>query len=93
MLSLGIKRPGCEVDQSSKFSAKSKNEWSYCFSSHICLLGMVLNQGKESVKKLKVVCGSFSALQPVGRLYPCPNEFLSFISRGATHHIGTRDLC
>ena len=22
-----------------------------------------------------------------------PNEFLSFISRGATHHIGRRDLC
>jgi len=24
------------------------------------------------VKKLKVACGAFSALQPVGRLYPCP---------------------
>ena len=23
-------------------------------------------------KKLKVACGAFSALQPVGRLYPCP---------------------
>jgi len=43
--------------------------------------------------KLKVACGAFSALQPVGRLYPCPNEFPSIISRGATHHIGTRDLC
>ena len=41
---------------------------------------------------LKVACGAFSALQPVGRLYPCPNEFSSFSSRGATHHIGTRDL-
>ena len=44
-------------------------------------------------KKLKVACGAFSALQPVGRLYPCPNDFPSFISRGATHHMGTRDLC
>jgi len=34
-----------------------------------------------------------SALQPVGRLYPCPNEFPSLLSRGATHHVGTRDLC
>ena len=34
-----------------------------------------------------------SALQPVGRLYPCPNEFPSYISRGATHYIGTRNLC
>jgi len=41
----------------------------------------------------KVACGAFSALQPVDRLYPCPSEFPSFISRGATHHIGTRDLC
>ena len=41
----------------------------------------------------KVACGAFSALQHVGRLYPCPNEFPSFISRGATHHISTRDLC
>ena len=24
------------------------------------------------LKKLKVACGAFSALQPVGRLYPCP---------------------
>jgi len=45
------------------------------------------------VKKLKVACGVFSALQPVGQLYPCPSEFPSFISRGATHHIGMRDLC
>ena len=44
-------------------------------------------------KGLKVACGAFAALQPVGRLYPCPNEFPSFISRGATHHIGTTDLC
>ena len=44
-------------------------------------------------KKLKVACRAFSALQPVGRLYPCPIEFPSFISRGATHHTGTRDLC
>ena len=44
-------------------------------------------------QKLKMTCGAFSALQPVGRLYPCPNEFPSFISRGAMHHIGTRDLC
>jgi len=43
------------------------------------------------IDRLKV--GAFSALQPVGRLHPCPIEFPSFISRGATHHIGTRDLC
>jgi len=42
--------------------------------------------------KLKVACGVFSALQPVGRLYPCPNEFPSFISRGATHHRHERPL-
>jgi len=48
-LSLGLDRPGCEVDQSSKFSAKSKNELSYGFSSDICLRDMVLNQGEESV--------------------------------------------
>jgi len=41
----------------------------------------------------KVACGAFLALQPVGRLYPCPIEFPLFISRGATHRIGTRDLC
>ena len=34
-LSLGIKRPECEADKSSKFSAKSKNEWCYGFSSHM----------------------------------------------------------
>ena len=39
--------------------------------------------------KLKVACGTISALQPVGRLYLCPNEFPSFITRGATHHIET----
>ena len=55
---------------------------------------MIKNVHISSLKiKLKVACGVFSALQPVGRLYPCPNEFPSFISRGATNHIGTRDLC
>ena len=44
-------------------------------------------------KVMKFACGVFSALQPVGRLYPWPNELPSFISRGATHHIGTRDPC
>ena len=44
-------------------------------------------------KKKKVACGAILALQPVGRLYPCPNEFPSFITRGTMHHIGTRDLC
>jgi len=53
------------------------------FNRNICSFGV----------KLKVACGVFSALQPVGRLYPCPIEFPSFISRSATHHIGTRDLC
>ena len=43
--------------------------------------------------KVKGRVWGLTALQPVGRLYPCPNEFPSFIIRGATQHIGTRDLC
>jgi len=44
-------------------------------------------------KKVKGRVWGFLAPQPVGRLYPCPNEFPSFNSRGAMHHIGMRDLC
>ena len=47
----------------------------------------------ENKVKVKGRVWGLSALQHVGRLYPCPNEVPSFISRGATHHIGTRDLC
>ena len=49
-------------------------------------------RGSLGLKKLKVACGAISALQHVGRLYPHPNEFPSFISRGATHHGHERPL-
>ena len=52
---------------------------------------MFYKKKKYYLNVIKVACGAFSALRPVGRLYPCTNEFPSFISRGATHRIGTGD--
>ena len=64
--------------------------------------GVGQDMADNTIRRMRFACmmtkakgrvWGFSALQPVGRLYPCPNEFPSFISRGATHHIGTRELC
>jgi len=45
---------------------KGKTRSSVCTSKDKIILCKVVNL------KLKVACGAFSALQPVGRLYPCP---------------------
>ena len=37
--------------------------------------------------------GAFSALQPKADCTLTPKWFSSFVSRGATHHTGARDLC
>ena len=58
-------------------------EFQFVLHLHVCLntMGMCSENGsslwspvKTDLKKLKlkVTCGAFSALQPVGRLYPCP---------------------
>ena len=52
------------------------------------------NNSEEGVKKVKgQVWGFFgtAACRPIVPLPP--NEFPSFVSRGATYHIGTRYLC
>jgi hypothetical protein len=42
-LSLGIKRPGREADDSLPLMLRSKNEWSYTSTPPICLHGVVLS--------------------------------------------------
>jgi hypothetical protein len=42
-LSLGVKRPGREADQSPPSSAEVKNMWSYTSTPPICLHGVVLS--------------------------------------------------
>jgi hypothetical protein len=39
----GIKRLGCEVEQSPQSSTKVKNVWSNTSTNHICFLIMVFN--------------------------------------------------
>jgi hypothetical protein len=42
-LTLGVKRPGCEADNSPPSSAEFKNAWSYTSSPPVRLHGVVLN--------------------------------------------------
>jgi hypothetical protein len=43
VLSFGIKRPGCEADDSPPSSAEVKNAWSYILTPPIRLPGVVLS--------------------------------------------------
>jgi hypothetical protein len=48
---LGVKWPGCEVDNSPPSSDKVKNTWSYTSTPPICLHGMVLKKKKKKKKR------------------------------------------
>jgi hypothetical protein len=42
-LILGIKRPGCEADNSTPFSAEAGNAWNYTSTPQVSVHGVVLN--------------------------------------------------
>ena len=54
---------------------------------------VVFRLDRNCLLKVAWLCWIFSALQPKAHCTLAPRWFPSFISGGATHHTGARDLC